>query len=107
MSSTSYVTDRKLKEIQEEIKDDESMQMIIQQICSGWPNDKQHVPIEIKEYFPYRHELSEHEGLIYKAHNVLIPPTLRLDTLKKFHPSHQGIEKKQTFSQTMYFSGQG
>ena len=47
--------------------------MIIQQIRSGWPDDKRHVPIEIKEYFPYRHELSEHEGLVYKAHNVLIP----------------------------------
>ena len=69
--------------------------MIIQQIRSGWPDDKRHVPIEIKEYFRYRHELSEHEGLVYKAHNVLIPPTLRSDTLKKLHRSHQGIEKTQ------------
>ena len=103
MSSTSYVTVRKLKEIQEEIKDDESMQMIIQQIRSGWPDDKRHVPIEIKEYFPYRHELSEHEGLVYKAHNVLIPPTLRSDTLKKLHRSHQGIEKTKRLARQCIF----
>ena len=37
MSSKSYVTDRKLKAIQVEIKTNETMQLLVQQIQSGWP----------------------------------------------------------------------
>ena len=68
------------------MEDDESMQMLIEQMHFGWPNANYTVPLHlITEYFPYRHELLEHEGLVYKAHNVLIPQTLRSFTLKKLH----------------------
>ena len=80
--------------------------MLIQQIRSRWPDDKRHVPLEIKEYFPYRYELSEHERLVYKAQNVLISPALRSHTLKKLHRSHQGIEKtKRLAGQCIFWPG--
>ena len=40
MSSESYVTDRKLKAILGEIKTNETMHILIQQIQSGWPENK-------------------------------------------------------------------
>ena len=77
--------------------------MLIQQIRSSWPDDKRHMPLEIKEYFPYRYELSEHERLVYKAQNVLISPALRSDTLKKRHRSHQGIGKTKRLARQCIF----
>ena len=84
MSSESYVTDRKLQTIKDdEIHTNATMQLLAQQIEDGWPDHKILVPSEVQPYYPYRQELTTEDGLIYKAHNILIPPSLRADTLQK------------------------
>ena len=85
MSSKSYVTDRKLQAIKDEIRKDKTMQLLVQQIQDGWPLHKILIPTELKPYYPYREELTTEDGLIYKSHNILIPPTLQADTLQKLH----------------------
>lgn len=103
MSTKSHVTDRKLLEIKKAIENDETMQLLIQWIHKGWPENKQQVPRQIMEYFAYRGELSVQEGLIFKSSNILIPPKLRPDTLKKLHASHQGIEKTKGLARQCIF----
>ncbi len=41
------------------------------------------MPVRIQEYYKYRHELTEQDGLVYKAQNIVIPQWLRADTLIK------------------------
>ena len=103
MSSESYVTDRKLQVIKDEIHTNETMQLLVQQIQYGWPDHKILVPSEVQPYYPYRQELTTEGGLIYKAHNILIPPSLRADTLQKLHQSHQGIEKTKRLARESIF----
>ena len=103
MSSESYVTDRKLQVIKDEIHTNETMQLLVQQIQDGWPDHKILVPSEVQPYYPYRQELTTEGGLIYKAHNILIPPSLRADTLQKLHQSHQGIEKTKILARESIF----
>ena len=103
MSSESYVTDRKLQVIKDEIHTNETMQLLVQQIQDGWPDHKILVPSEVQPYYPYRQELTTEGGLIYKAHNILIPPSLRADTLQKLHQSHQGIEKTKRLARESIF----
>jgi hypothetical protein len=74
MSSDSYVTDCKIEAIRTEILHDETMQQLCSQVETGWPEHRSLVPPAIRTYFPYRHELTTEDGLIYKAHNLLIPP---------------------------------
>ena len=38
-----------------------------------------------------------------KAHNILIPPSLRADTLQNLHQSHQGIEKTKRLARESIF----
>ncbi len=40
MSVESYVTDRKIQEIKNEISTKETMQLLVRQIQSGWPEKK-------------------------------------------------------------------
>ena len=54
MSSESYVTDRKLKAIQVEIKTNETMQLLVQQIQSGWPENNFLHPMSLCPYYAYR-----------------------------------------------------
>ena len=103
MSSESYVTDRKLQTIKDEIQTNATMQLLVQQIQDGWPDHKILVPSEVQPYYPYRQELTTEGGLIYKAHNILIPPSLRADTLQKLHQSHQGIEKTKRLARESIF----
>ena len=103
MSSESYVTDRKLKAIQEEIKTNETMQLLVQQIQSGWPENNSLLPMSLRPYYPYRDELTTQNNLIFKAQNILTPPNLRADTLQKLHQSHQGIEKTKRLARESIF----
>ncbi len=66
MSSESYVTDRKLQAIKDEIHTNETMPLLIQQIQDGWPDHKILVLSEVQPY-------------------IFILPSLRADTLQKLH----------------------
>ena len=95
MSYESYVTDRKLQAIKDEIHTNETMQLLVQQIQDGWPDHKILVPSEVQPYYPYRQELT--------THYILILPSLRGDTLQKLHQSHQGIEKTKRLARESIF----
>ena len=93
MSTESYITNRKIAAIKAENRDYETMQQLTDQINQGWPEQKSLVPAVLQPYFPYRHDLTTDDELIYKAQNILIPPKLRSESLRKLHHSHQAIEK--------------
>lgn len=106
MSTEAYVIDCKLKEIKEHMYTGNQMRLLATQMKQGWPSNKSLVPLEIKEYYQYREKLSENDGLVYSGHAILIPPTVRRDTLQKLHKSHQGIMKtKQLAPQTIFWPG--
>ena len=106
MSTEAYETDRKLKEIKEHMNTDNQMRLLVTQMKQDWPSNKSLVPQESKEYYQYREKLSENDGLVYSGHAIIIPPTLRRDTQRKLHKSHQGIEKtKHLARQTIFCPG--
>ena len=103
MSKHSHVKDEKTEQIRNEIASNSTMQLLIQQIKSGWPSERSSVPPELKPYYPYRDELSVSNGMIYKLHNILIPPNLQAQTLKTLHQSHQGMEKTKRLARECIF----
>jgi hypothetical protein len=64
MSTASYVTDRKIAAIKTEIRQDETMQTLREQIEKGLPEHRSFVPPEIRIYFPYRHDLTTQDDII-------------------------------------------
>ena len=61
-------------------------------IIQGWPTDKQELPTEIKQYWPYRDELVAHNGIIYRGTRVVIPTSMRQEMLQKIHVAHKGTD---------------
>ena len=49
--------------------------------------------MEIHEFWNYRDEMSEINGVVMKGDRIVIPATLRSEMLAQVHDSHLGIEK--------------
>ena len=61
-------------------------------ISTGWPNDKAAVLELARPYWSLRHELTYHEGLLFKQDRIIIPSSLRTSLLHKLLAAHRGSE---------------
>ena len=71
---------------------DEGLQVLIKVIMSGWPEQKDEVPVEATPYFHIRDELSVQNGIILRGERAVIPKSLRRDMIPRIHAAHIGIE---------------
>jgi len=85
-----HVTDHRLQQIKECTTRDQVLQTLVKVTSEGWPNSKQEVPLCIREYWPYRDELSVHDGLAYRGTRIVIPATLQKEMVERAHKSHLG-----------------
>lgn len=73
-------------------------------ITNGWPESVQDIPPDIVPYWPLRDELTILDGLIMKGNRVVVPPTMRTDTLNRLHDAHQGLSSTlQRARRTVYW----
>ena len=59
---------------------------------AGWPNYKVAVPELARPYWTIRHELTPHDGLLFKQGRVIVPSSSRPTILHKLHAAHRGPE---------------
>ena len=59
---------------------------------TGWTNDKSAIPESARPYWSVRHELTVHDGLLFKQDGVIVPSSLRESLLRKLHAVHRGSE---------------
>ena len=86
------ITAERLADLREKTESDESLQKLKHVIRVGWPNTKEEVPPEIRNYFHFREELTIQDGILFKGNRVIVPGALRSHMVKKVHSSHIGIE---------------
>ena len=82
----------RLKQLQRCTGQDAALQTLKRTILSGWPTQKEQVPINIREFWNYREELSVHNGVLFKGTRVVIPRVMRPEVMSKIHASHLGVE---------------
>ena len=70
---------------------DEEMIKLKEIIMSGWPVQKNDVPLEIRTYFPYRDELTVQDGVVIRGERLVVPKSLRAKMTEKCHAGHLGI----------------
>lgn len=92
MEDSLFVTDQRLKKIRLATSTDFSLQTLMTCIKEGWPETKCDVPLCIKEYWPYRDELSTQNGLAFRGTRIIIPSSMRKEMIERAHASHLGIE---------------
>ena len=83
-----------MAELRQETTNDSTMVKLAKIIQEEWPNHKQKVPKQVREYWTFRDELVVIDGLILKDETIIVPQVLRKDILAQIHEGHLGIERK-------------
>ena len=72
---------------------DPALNQLRHYIFHGWPLQKCQLPQPIQHYWNYREELAIEDGLVFKAHRLVIPTSQRAEYLKDLHAGHFGEEQ--------------
>ena len=64
---------------------DGKLKTLVDMISYDWSEDKAQVPLNVRDYWPYRDEIAVQDGIIYRRTRVLISMTLRPLMLEKIH----------------------
>ena len=78
--------------IRQETNKDASLQTLMTLISAGWPDDKLHTPLCVREYWPFRDELSTQNGLVFRGTRIIIPHSMRTEMTAQAHRSHLRIQ---------------
>ena len=70
-----------------------SYQNLVRKLKNAWLSRSDEVNDELKQYWSYRDELSNINGVIFKSDRVIIPKKLRSEMLIQLHIQRMGIEK--------------
>ncbi|XP_056017509.1 uncharacterized protein K02A2.6-like [Ostrea edulis] len=97
------VSPTKLQQLKEATAADETLQTLKNTVLVGWPIDQSNVPLNIIQFWNYRDEITEIDGLLYKGQRLMIPTSLKTEMLNKLHEAHMGIVKTQTRAREILF----
>ena len=89
---TIKISRERLPQLQKATEQDPVMQNLKTTILIGWPERREEVPVQMREFWNYREELTLHNGILFKNQRVIIPKALRQELTARAHSSHQGIE---------------
>ena len=67
------------------------MRLLQETIEAGFPDHKDNVPQQIREYHKFRNFLSTVDGVVTYKERIVIPPSLRSDVLESIHSAHEFI----------------
>ena len=87
------ISQQRYCEFQQALAADPTLQGLSTAVRNGWPGHKQELPLAVCEYCSCRDEMSEIDGLLFKAQKLIVPQSKRKTMLKIIHESHQGIVK--------------
>ena len=85
------VSPERLDQIQKATGQDAILETLKTTVLQGWPETKDQVPLNIREYWNYREEVTLYNGILLKNQRVIIPKAMRSEILSRIHSSHQGI----------------
>lgn len=90
-------------QLRQEIQKDAILSKLCTTIIQGWPDDKQELDETLSPFWTYRDELSAQNGIIYKGAQVMVPPSMYTDMLKKIHANHFGAESNTRMAREVLF----
>ena len=97
------INDSKMEEVRQATADDQQLRRLKQVILDGWPANRQNCDKHLLEFWNFRDELTEIDGIIFKGTKIFIPQALRQMMLDKLHVDHLGEEKTQQRARGIFF----
>ena len=92
-SSTTAIGAVTWERVREATQTDFDLRAPAQTIVSGFPSSSDDLPEALRPFWQYREDLILVDGVIMKDNRILIPPSLRADTLRALHAAHQGVSR--------------
>ncbi|XP_033745588.1 uncharacterized protein K02A2.6-like [Pecten maximus] len=100
------VSPEKLQEFRKATAEDVELQQLQKVVLDGWPDRRDQISLNIRQYWDSQDEISCVDGLLFKGHKLVVPRTLRPEMLKIIHSSHLGIVKcKSRARDTLFWPG--
>ncbi len=97
------MSDSKLEEFITATEQSKTMQILKNLVINGWPQDIRKIPPEVRPYHTYRDDIVVVNGLLFKSDRVIVPESLRSDTLRKIHSAHLGVVKSKSRARDVLF----
>ena len=89
--------------VMEETVKDETLEKLKELARSGFPEDWETWPERCKNFFPFRKDLYEVEGVVLWKMRVVIPKALQWEVLENIHSAHQGCGRMYARAGTSFF----
>lgn len=88
------VTDVLVAKIRSASAADDVIQQVLTLCSDEWPSSVDQLPVDVRPYWHTRNELSAQHGLLLHGQRLVIPSSLRAETLTALHAAgHLGIDK--------------
>ena len=85
------VAPERLTQLQKATAQDLALETLKTTVVTGWPEKKEQVPIQVRDFWNYREEISLHNGILFKNQRVIVPKAMRPEIVLRIHSSHQGV----------------
>ena len=86
------INNEKLPKLRNATNQDPVLQTLKSLVLTGWPEQREQVPIHARAYWNYKEELTLYNGILFKNDRIIIPTSMRAEITVKAHSSHQGIQ---------------
>ena len=94
----------RLDELRNETREDPVLFEIMEYVINGFPDQRQQMSNATRIYWSFRDEITIDNGILLKAHRVIVPTKLKQSFLKDIHVGHQGVTRcQQRARSTLYW----
>ena len=95
ITQTTLVSKMRLQELRLATQSDPTLYSLTNTVHEGWPQSRKDCPEQLLDFWSFRQEISEEDGLLYKSQRLIMPHSERLQTLKVLHLEHHAVNKMQ------------
>ena len=71
------VAPERLSQLQKCTAQDLVLETLKTTVLTGWPEKRDECPVQFRDYWNYREEISLHNGLLFKSQRVIVPKAMR------------------------------
>ena len=95
ITQTALVSKTRLQELRLATQSDPTLCSLTKIVHESWPQSKKDCPEQLLDFWSFKQEISEEDGLLYKNQRLIMPHSKRLETLKVLHLGHYAVNKMQ------------
>ena len=93
ITQSAPVSKARLQELRLATQSDQTLCSLTKTVHEGWPQSKKDCPNQLLDFWSFRQEISEEDGLLYRNQRLTVPHSEMLETLKVLHLGHYAVDK--------------